>query len=326
MSQSPAGWYPQEDGRLRYWDGQQWTAHYTEAPATGASVEAGRLGATSGGSSPLGVQASTTGLGVLTAAGTMKAQPSWFKRKGIVVALTVVALGIIGSVASPGQGDGVPAASTTSAASGAPAGEAAAVQDPVAAKASEEAAAQAKADAEAKKEADAKARADAEAKKEAAAKAKADAEAKEEAAAKAKADAEAKKKAAEAKRRAALKDPKSYAAIKPRDFALLVKSPDKHIGKKYVIYGHVTQFDSATGDDTFRADTAATRQSEWYDYDVNTLVCAEDAALLDDVVQDDLVTMYVEVLGSFSYDTQIGGSTTVPHFQVRIIKVTGSTN
>jgi hypothetical protein len=284
MSQSPAGWYPQEDGRLRYWDGQQWTAHYTEAPATGASVEAGRLGATSGGSSPLGVQASTTGLGVLTAAGTMKAKPPWFKRKGIVVALTVVALGIIGSVASPGQGDGVPAASTTSAASGAPAGEAAAVQDSAAAKASEEAAAQAKA------------------------------------------DAEAKKKAAEAKRRAALKDPKSYAAIKPRDFALLVKSPDKHIGKKYVIYGHVTQFDSATGDDTFRADTAATRQSEWYDYDVNTLVSAEDAALLDDVVQDDLVTMYVEVLGSFSYDTQIGGSTTVPHFQVRIIKVTGSTN
>ena len=23
MSASPAGWYPQEDGRLRYWDGQQ---------------------------------------------------------------------------------------------------------------------------------------------------------------------------------------------------------------------------------------------------------------------------------------------------------------
>ena len=28
MSNSPAGWYPQEDGRLRYWDGQNWTEHF----------------------------------------------------------------------------------------------------------------------------------------------------------------------------------------------------------------------------------------------------------------------------------------------------------
>jgi len=28
MSQSPAGWYPQSDGRQRYWDGQQWTEQF----------------------------------------------------------------------------------------------------------------------------------------------------------------------------------------------------------------------------------------------------------------------------------------------------------
>jgi hypothetical protein len=218
--------------------------------------------------------------------------------------MTLIALGFVGSLASTGQGDEAPTASSTAAApaaAGASESEVAAAQAPAAATASEEEAAKAKADAEA------------------AAKAKADAVAKKKAAAAAKAAKEA-----EAKRRAALKDTKSYAAIRPRDFALLVKSPDKHIGKKYVIHGLVTQFDSATGEDTFRADTAATRQSDWYDYEVNTLVSAEDAALLDNVVQDDLVTMYVEVLGSFTYDTQIGGSTTVPHFQVHIIKVTGS--
>jgi hypothetical protein len=37
-----------------------------------------------------------------------------------------------------------------------------------------------------------------------------------------------------------------------------------------------------------------------------------------------LVKMYVEVGGSISYDTQIGGNTTVPSVLVNIIKVTGS--
>jgi len=33
--------------------------------------------------------------------------------------------------------------------------------------------------------------------------------------------------------------------------------------------------------------------------------------------------MYVTVSGALSYDTQIGGSTTVPEFEVNIIKVIG---
>ncbi len=32
MDERPANWYPQPDGRLRYWDGQQWTEHVAEAP------------------------------------------------------------------------------------------------------------------------------------------------------------------------------------------------------------------------------------------------------------------------------------------------------
>ena len=33
MSQSPAGWYPQSDGRQRYWDGQQWTEQFAPGQA-----------------------------------------------------------------------------------------------------------------------------------------------------------------------------------------------------------------------------------------------------------------------------------------------------
>lgn len=30
MSDAPAGWYPQNDGRQRYWDGSTWTEHYAQ--------------------------------------------------------------------------------------------------------------------------------------------------------------------------------------------------------------------------------------------------------------------------------------------------------
>lgn len=51
-----------------------------------------------------------------------------------------------------------------------------------------------------------------------------------------------------------------------------------------------------------------------------------DPALVADVVTDDIVTMYVTVLGSYSYDTQIGGSTTAVSVVAGIIENRGSTS
>jgi hypothetical protein len=140
--------------------------------------------------------------------------------------------------------------------------------------------------------------------------------------------AEADRVAAEARaaEEAARMDPASYSEIASRDYALIAKDPDSHAGEKYVLYGRIMQFDSATGPDTFLASTDAVEHRQWYEYDVNTLVAAEDAAILAPVVEDDLVKMYVEVVGSFSYDTQIGGNTTVPQVTVRMIEVIGSAN
>jgi hypothetical protein len=36
MTQAPAGWYPQEDGRRRYWDGSAWTNQVGPAAEPGA--------------------------------------------------------------------------------------------------------------------------------------------------------------------------------------------------------------------------------------------------------------------------------------------------
>jgi hypothetical protein len=139
-------------------------------------------------------------------------------------------------------------------------------------------------------------------------------------------EAEAARIAAEARaaEEAAKLDPANYSTIGSRDYALIAKSPDAHAGEKFVLYGYITQFDSATGPDAFLADTDAEQHNEWYEYDTNTLVVAEDPSILAPVVEDDIVKMYVEVVGSFSYDTQIGGNTTVPQVTVRMIEVVGS--
>jgi len=119
-------------------------------------------------------------------------------------------------------------------------------------------------------------------------------------------------------------DPSHYQPISPRDYAFLVKSPDSAKGRKLIVYGVVTQFDPATGTSDFRADTGAGPMQNPYDYNQNTILHAPDPAILANVVEKDMVTMYVEVAGSQSYDTQIGGHTIAPLFNVYIIKVTSS--
>jgi hypothetical protein len=66
-------------------------------------------------------------------------------------------------------------------------------------------------------------------------------------------------------------------------------------------------------------------EADWSDYDQNTFIQARDPSILANVVEKDIIKMYVEVGGSPTYDTQIGGSTTVPKFYVNIIQVLGST-
>jgi len=39
MMSTPAGWYPQPDGRLRYWDGNAWTEHFHDPGAAGDAAK-----------------------------------------------------------------------------------------------------------------------------------------------------------------------------------------------------------------------------------------------------------------------------------------------
>ena len=75
-------------------------------------------------------------------------------------------------------------------------------------------------------------------------------------------------------------DPSTYQALSAREFALLIKNPDASIGRKIVLYGVVTQFDTATGQNSFRAVTG----TEPGDFKQNSIFYAHDQSILSRVV------------------------------------------
>jgi hypothetical protein len=112
-----------------------------------------------------------------------------------------------------------------------------------------------------------------------------------------------------------------YRKLSARDWQVIAKNPDAHIGERVIVHGRVTQFDAATGTTAFRASVDGVRQKQAYDYDTNTML-GGDAADLEDIVVDDEFTAEVTVRGSLTYQTQIGGTTTVPVLLVETISRT----
>ncbi len=100
-----------------------------------------------------------------------------------------------------------------------------------------------------------------------------------------------------------------------RSWRKVVKAPDDHIGRTYQVWGCIFQFDAATGPEGFLAQAAPKRLDYWYTDGENASFTG-DADRLADFVEGDIVVMNVTVLGSYSYDTQAGGNTTVPSFLV----------
>lgn len=105
-----------------------------------------------------------------------------------------------------------------------------------------------------------------------------------------------------------------------RNWALIAKDPDSHAGTNLILYGSIMQFDSATGRCAMIIKTAATQKDVSYDYEQNVLGVSGDGdttcPVFDPLVQDDHVKIWATVVSSFSYDTQIGGNTTVPMIEV----------
>lgn len=114
-------------------------------------------------------------------------------------------------------------------------------------------------------------------------------------------------------------------AITERQWALIAKDPAKHTGETVVIYGKVTQFDSATGTGTFRANVGGKKLPVSYgfvNYPSNVMISG-DVGGLANLVEGDIFRGEVTVTGPYTYDTQIGGSTTVPALNMTGYQVIG---
>lgn len=115
-------------------------------------------------------------------------------------------------------------------------------------------------------------------------------------------------------------DLEAFEEVDERTLAQIVKAPDDHVGQQIILYGHVTQLDAATGPCMMRVSASHTQQGERYAYEHNTVGYSGDAVsecpVLDPLVTDDEVKLWVTIDGSISYDTQIGGNTIVPAYEV----------
>lgn len=123
-------------------------------------------------------------------------------------------------------------------------------------------------------------------------------------------------------------DKAQYVTLNDREFGLIGKDPDAHVGKKVVLYSDIFQFDSFTGKCAFMANSSNAIQEYSFDYTQNTAGFAgdgeTDCPILDDIIEGDVVKVWATVSGSYDYETQIGGSTTALLVQVDAIEYISS--
>ena len=120
--------------------------------------------------------------------------------------------------------------------------------------------------------------------------------------------------------------PKVYEQLSKRDWALILKAPDDYVGKTYVIYGDIYQFDAATGTDGFLAHASYEDTLSYGYFTGDNAVFRGSTAMLKKFVEGDVFKAKVTVGGSYSYDTQAGGNTTVPDFTIDSITQIGSSD
>jgi len=115
-------------------------------------------------------------------------------------------------------------------------------------------------------------------------------------------------------------DLSTFTELDERTLALIAKDPEAYVGTNAIVYGEVTQYDSFTGKCGMRLNISHTAKEYTYDYEHNTIATSgdgyENCPVLDPVVQDDVVKLWVTVLGVSEYDTTIGGTATAIAIEV----------
>lgn len=102
----PAGWYPDNTGTTRWWDGDQWTEHQPPPPPTAASPTATTTAtAPSAAAAESATQSQAparTRADAKAEKAYAKASRPWFKKKRFIIPIALIAVVIVGSALSSG--------------------------------------------------------------------------------------------------------------------------------------------------------------------------------------------------------------------------------
>lgn len=101
------------------------------------------------------------------------------------------------------------------------------------------------------------------------------------------------------------------AFLDDRQFARVLRDPDSFAGEYIKVWGMITQFDSVTGSDKFRAQIANDYQQYWYSHGENAVITGT-TRLFDDLINDDIFVATVRIISDFTYDSQAGNTVTAP--------------
>lgn len=97
----------------------------------------------------------------------------------------------------------------------------------------------------------------------------------------------------------------------------ITKDPERYDGQCFVGWGHIVQYDSATGPCTFHINIGdrdvATYQ---YGFRAEFTVDRDSCEFLDSLVQGDEIQWKGVVTGLVRYETRIGGTNTIPQFAI----------
>ncbi|MFD2029054.1 DUF4190 domain-containing protein [Promicromonospora aerolata] len=117
-------------------------------------------------------------------------------------------------------------------------------------------------------------------------------------------------------------DPADFLRVDAKQWDAIAKDPDRAKDRAIVVFAEVTQFDSDTGPDRFRAGAGVDRPGATLELGTNT-VFVGDEALLDGVSAGDVLKIHAVVVGSLEYENQLGGVATVPVLDIARFKDVG---
>ena len=113
--------------------------------------------------------------------------------------------------------------------------------------------------------------------------------------------------AAKAEEKAKKEAEEKKANAQPIKYAQFKKNPDRHTGEYVKYEGQIIQI--MEGDDLTQIRLAVTQDS--FGWNSNDLIFVEYDGLTD-FVEEDVVTIYGEVYGSYNYESQAGWDITLP--------------